>query len=132
MDYEPLPEHIEQLIHDVIGAAIEVHKVLGPGHLEQHYENALCVELELRGIPFARQQTLRLHYKGHQVGEGRIDLVVADALVVELKAVDAIANVHLAQVISYLRIRESRAGLILNFNVPAMNTKQAIRRVIVN
>lgn len=132
MTFAPLPEHIEMLIHSVIGAAIEVHKVLGPGHLEQHYENALCVELELRGIPFKRQQTVVLNYKGHETGEGRIDLVVADELVVELKAVESISSIHLAQVMSYLRIRESRAGLILNFNVPAMNSKDAIRRVIVN
>ncbi|MCZ7605009.1 MAG: GxxExxY protein [Planctomycetota bacterium] len=132
MTFAPLPDHIETLIHDVIGAAIEVHKVLGPGHLEQHYENALCIELELRSIPFKRQQTVVLNYKGHEIGEGRIDLVVADELVVELKAVEGISNIHLAQVISYLRIRESRAGLLLNFNVPAMNSKEAIRRVIVN
>jgi len=132
MTFAPLPEHIEMLIHSVIGAAIEVHKVLGPGHLEQHYENALCVELGLRGIPFKRQQTVVLNYKGHEIGEGRIDLVVADELVVELKAVESISSIHLAQVMSYLRIRESRAGLILNFNVPAMNSKDAIRRVIVN
>jgi GxxExxY protein len=131
MAHPPLPERIEKLIHAVIGAAIEVHKVLGPGHLEAHYENALCVELELRGIPFRRQQVVKLNYKGREIGEGRIDLVVADELVVELKAVEKIANVHLAQVISYLRIRNSRAGLILNFNVPAMNTKDAIRRVLV-
>ncbi len=131
MAHPPLPERIEKLIHDVIGAAIEVHKVLGPGHLEVHYENALCVELELRGIPFRRQQLVKLNYKGREIGEGRIDLVVAGELVVELKAVEKIANVHLAQVISYLRIRNSRAGLILNFNVPAMNTKDAIRRVLV-
>jgi len=131
MKYAPLPDDIEKLIHDVIGAAIEVHKVLGPGHLEAHYENALCIELELHGIPFKGQQILKLQYKGHEVGEGRIDLVVAEVLVVELKAVESIANVHVAQVISYLRIRESRAGLLLNFNVPAMNTKDAVRRVIV-
>ncbi len=131
MSYEPLPDHIEKLIHDVIGAAIEVHKVLGPGHLESHYENALCIELELRGIPFVRQQIVKLEYKCREVGEGRIDLVVADELVVELKAVESIVNLHLAQVISYLRIRKSRAGLILNFNVPAMNSKDAIRRVVV-
>lgn len=132
MSYESLPAHIERLIHDVIGAAIEAHKVLGPGHLEQHYENALCIELNLREIPYRRQQIVKLHYKGHEVGEGRIDLVVAEELVVELKPVESILNLHLGQVISYLRIRGSRAGLILNFNVPAMNSKDAIRRVIVN
>lgn len=131
-NFAPLPDHLEQLIHEVIGAAIEVHKVLGPGHLEAHYENALCVELELRGIPFARQVSLQLDYKGQVIGEGRIDLLVAKELIVELKAVEALSNLFLAQVMSYLRIRKSRAGLLLNFNVPAMNTKDAIRRVIIN
>src|SRR5690606_22910295 len=121
----------EALIHAVIGAAIEVHKVLGPGHLEQHYESALCVELGLRDIPFERQRSVSLVYNGVDVGQGRLDLLVGGELVVELKAVESISNLHLAQTISYIRILDLRAGLILNFNVPAMNSKDAIRRVIV-
>lgn len=131
MKYEPLPEELERLIHAVLGAAIEVHKLLGAGHLEQHYENALCVELGLRGIPFKRQYPVRLAYKGVEIGQGRVDLLVAEELVIELKAVESIGNLHLAQTMSYIRVLKLRAGLILNFNVPAMNSKDAIRRVIV-
>lgn len=131
MGYAPLPEDLEQLIHHVIGAAIEVHRVLGPGHLEAHYGNAFAVELGLRGIGFKREESVRLHFKGHLVGEGKIDFLIEDRLVVELKAVKSINDVHLGQTISYLRMRGERAGLILNFHVPAMNSKEAIRRVMV-
>src|SRR5512134_2947555 len=92
---------LDQLAHAVIGAAIEVHRLLGPGYVEAVYEEALCVELRLRGIPFMRQVTVPVDYKGHPVGEGRLDLLVGDLLVVELKAVEALAPVHSAQVISY-------------------------------
>jgi GxxExxY protein len=131
MKYAPLPEDLEQLIHEVIGAAIEVHRVLGPGQIEAHYGNALAVELGLRGIEFKREAGVRLDFKGHTVGEGKIDFLIKDKLVAELKAVKSINDIHLAQTISYLRIRGDRAGLILNFHVPAMNSKDAIRRVIV-
>ena len=131
MKYAPLPEELEKLIHEVIGAAIEVHKVLGPGHLEAHYGNALAIELELRNIRYRREAAVALDYKGHLVGEGKLDFLIEDKLVVELKAVQAINDVHMAQTISYLRMRDSRAGLILNFHVAAMNSKEAIRRVIV-
>lgn len=131
MTFAPLPEKLERLIHEVIGAAIEVHRVLGRGHLEAHYGNALAVELGLRGIAFKREAGVQLNYKGHLVGEGRIDFFVEGRLVVELKAVKSINEIHLAQTISYLRITGERAGLILNFHVPAMNSKDAIRRVIV-
>jgi GxxExxY protein len=132
VEYAPLPADIEDLIHRVIGTAIEVHRVLGPGHLEAHYGKAFAIELELRGIGFTREACVQLDYKGHMIGEGRIDFLVEGRLVVELKAVQAINVVHLAQTISYLRIIDQRAGLILNFRVGAMNTKEAIRRVIVN
>lgn len=132
MGFQPLPTELEDLIHRVIGAAIEVHRVLGPGHLEAHYGNAFAIELGLRGIQFSREASVQLEYKGHVVGQGKIDFSVEDRLVVELKAVQAINDVHLAQTISYLRIVDQRAGLILNFHVPAMNSKDAIRRVLVN
>lgn len=120
----------EKLVHEVIGAAIEVHKHLGPGHLEKHYENALCYELELRGIPFKRQFRVTLDYKGRPIGEGVIDLLVGDRLIVELKAVSEVSEVHFAQVVSYLNIQNLRLGVLLNFNVTAMNAKGAIRRVL--
>jgi len=95
-------EEVEQLAHRVIGAALEVHKALGPGFLETVYEEALCIELELQNIPFKRQFQVETTYKGRQVGMGRLDLIVGDKLIVELKAVDLLAPIHTAQVLSYL------------------------------
>jgi len=89
---EPSTE-LDDLAYAVIGAAIEVHRLLGPGFLESVYEEALCVELTLRGIRFARQLPIGVHYKGQKVGEARQDLVVDDSLVVELKAVESIAPI---------------------------------------
>jgi GxxExxY protein len=102
--------------------------MLGPGFLESVYEEALCVELGLRAIPFDRQKSIRLAYKGFPVGEARLDLLVADELIVELKAADAILPVHQAQVISYLRATGHRLGLIINFNVPTL--RMGIRRIV--
>src|SRR5437016_8403643 len=84
----------------VIGAAIEVHSLLGPGLLEGLYEEALCAEMAIRRIPFARQVAVPMVYKGLEIGQGRLDILVADSLVVELKAVEALTPIHLAQVLS--------------------------------
>jgi GxxExxY protein len=118
---------LNELSFAVIGAALEVHRTLGPGFLEAVYEEALCVELQLRGIPYARQATVTLSYKGRPIGEGRVDLLVGGALIVELKAVEALVPVHIAQVLSYLRATDHRLGLLINFNVPSL--KQGIKRV---
>jgi GxxExxY protein len=112
----------------VIGAAIEVHHVLGPGYLESLYEEALAVELDWRGIAFERQKPIGVEYKGHTVGEGRLDLLVGNRLVVELKAVDALAPIHTAQVMSYLKALNLPIGLLINFNVPLL--KQGAKRII--
>ena len=124
---EPAAE-LNRLTQQVIGAAIEVHRILGPGLLEPVYEEALCVELTLRGVPFTRQTAVDLEYKGHPVGRGRLDLLVADKLVVELKAVDALNDVHKAQVISYLKTTGRELGLLINFNVPVL--QDGIKRII--
>ena len=92
---EPSAE-LDDLAHRVIGAAIEVHRLLGPGFLESVYEEALCVELALHDIPFARQVPIGVRYKGEQVGEARLDLLVHDSLVVELKTVESIAPIQYA------------------------------------
>jgi len=94
---------VDSLAHEVIGAAIEVHRVLGPGFLESVYEEAMCVELGLRGIAFVRQAPVTVSYKGHEIAASRLDLTVGGRLVVELKAVDEFAPIHTAQVISYLK-----------------------------
>ena len=129
MREEPTQE-IDRLAHGVIGAAIEVHRSLGPGFLESVYEEALCVELRERNIPFARQQTISVHYKGYEVGEGRLDLLIEDRLVVELKAVELLAPIHIAQVLSYLKASGLHLGLIINFNSPVL--KEGIRRIILS
>jgi GxxExxY protein len=124
---EPSAE-LDQLAHRVIGAAIEVHRELGPGYHESIYEEAMAIELELRGIPFKRQFALPVMYKGRPVGEGRLDMLVADDLVVEYKTVDSLLPVHLAQVLSYLKAARRRLGLLINFNVSVL--KEGVKRVV--
>ncbi len=121
-------EELDRLAHEVIGAALEVHRLLGPGFLESVYEEALCVELQLRGIPFARQPTVTLKYKRQTVGQGRLDLLIDETLVIELKAVDGLAPIHTAQLLSYLRATGHKLGLLINFNVPYL--KHGIKRII--
>ncbi len=123
-------EELNELTHAVIGAAIAVHRELGPGFLESVYEKALCVELGRRGISYERQAMLRVYYGGVEVGEGRIDLYVDKRLVVELKHVETLAPIHTAQVISYLRATGHTLGLLINFNVPVL--KDGIKRIILN
>ena len=118
---------MENAAKKVIGAAIEVHKHLGPGYLESVYEEALAVELTLRGVPFARQVGFALDYKGHRIGEGRLDLLADSRLVVELKAVEELAPIHTAQAISYLKATKHRLALLINFNVPLL--KAGIKRI---
>lgn len=118
------------LAHRVIGAAIEVHRILGPGLLESIYEDALCVELAPAGTSFERQVTMRVLYKRHDIGEKRLDLLVSGELVVELKAVESISPVHFAQMLSYLNLKHLRLGLLVNFNVAEL--RQGIKRVINN
>jgi GxxExxY protein len=117
----------DQLSDVVIGAAIEVHRMLGPGLLESAYEECLCRELTLREIAFERQVPLPVVYKDVKLECGyRMDIVVAKALVVEVKSVDAIAPIHEAQLLTYLKLSGIRVGLLLNFNVPVL--KDGIRR----
>jgi len=91
-----MDQRVEEAANKVIGAAIEVHKVLGPGYIESVYEEALAVELKLRNIPFARQVVFGLDYKGHVIGEGRMDFLIDDSLIVELKTIEAFAPIHTA------------------------------------
>ena len=121
---------LDRLTHQVIGAAIEVHRQLGPGFLESVYEEAMCIELTLRGIAFTRQPEVAIDYKGRPVGQGRLDLLVAECLVVELKAVETLAPIHSAQMISYLRITKRQLGLLINFNVAML--RDGIKRVVLS
>lgn len=104
------------LTEAIIGAAIEVHRELGPGLLESAYEECLCRELEIRGLRFSRQVPLPLKYKGIDLDCGyRVDLIVEDAVVIELKCVEKVLPVHEAQLLTYMRLSGKRVGLILNF-----------------
>lgn len=119
---------LDGLAHMVIGAAIEVHRELGPGFLESVYEEALVVELGLRGIPFVRQALVEVHYKGVRVGEGRLDLLVGKRLLVEVKTVDSLHPVHSAQVIAYLKALGTPLGLLMNFKAAVL--KDGIKRIV--
>lgn len=110
----------DPLSRTVIGAAIEVHHALGPGFLEAIYEEALAIEFMERQIPFSRQQIIGVAYKGHIVGEGRLDFLVNNQLIVELKAVETLLPIHSAQVISYLKATQYPIGLLINFNVEVL------------
>jgi len=111
----------EELTNEIIGAAIEVHQALGPGLLESAYEECLCHELSLRRIPFQRQVDLPVEYKGIKLDcSYRMDLIVKDVVVVEVKAVQHLLPVHEAQLLTYLRLSARRVGLILNFNVNSL------------
>ena len=112
----------------VIGAAIEVHRLLGPRYQESVYELALETEFQQRGIPFRRQVTFSLQYKGRLVGEGRLDFLVEEHVVIELKAVEAMGILHTAQVLSYLKATGHHLALLINFNVPTLTA--GIRRVV--
>jgi GxxExxY protein len=119
---------MNRLTETVIGAAIEVHRVLGPGLLESFYEEALCVELTERGVSFVRQPPHPVLYKGVLIGEARPDLIVDERVLVELKAAYGHAPVHLAQVLSYLRATRLTVGLLINFNVRLL--REGVRRVV--
>ena len=111
----------------VIQAAIEVHKQLGPGFLESIYEEALCAELAGRGIPFERQKSVQIMYKGQPTGEHRLDLLVGQQLVVELKAIAALEPVHFSIVRSYMKATHVESGLLLNFASMPLTVKRVGR-----
>lgn len=118
----------DDLIGEVISAAIDVHRVLGPGLLESVYEQALAFELSERNIRFLRQVEVPVIYRGHDLGKAfRADMIVDDGLLLELKAIEAFTSVHLAQVMSYLRLLNIKRGLLLNFNTKLL--RDGIKRV---
>jgi GxxExxY protein len=125
-EMEPDPR-LNRITNAVIGAAIEVHRTLGPGHLESVYEEAMAIEMELRGICFQRQLDVELLYKGRRAGKGRLDFLVEGAVVLELKAVEQLTSLFNAKMISYLSITGHPLGLIINFNVPAL--RHGIKRI---
>jgi len=124
-----LPPELNQLSRSVIGAAIEVHRSLGPGLLESAYELFLCRELDLREIHFQRQLSLPVEYKGVSMDGGyRIDLLIENNLIVELKTVETILPIHEAQLLTYLKLLKKPFGLLINFNMPVL--RDGIKRRI--
>jgi GxxExxY protein len=125
-----LIEHPTNSISEkVIGAAIEVHRHLGPGLLESSYHACLCRELELREIPYRSQVALPLEYKGVQIAKGYvIDLLIEDSLVVEIKSMDKLLPIHFAQLMTYMRLLRASSGLLMNFNVDTL--PKGIRRIL--
>jgi GxxExxY protein len=122
--------HVNELTYEIIGAAIEVHRTLGPGLLESSYRECLCRELLLRSIGFKREYGLPVEYKGIRLDCGyRIDVLVADLVVVEIKAVEGLVPVHDAQLLTYLRLGGWKVGLLINFNVVVL--KDGIHRRMV-
>lgn len=128
MRHADLPAEVEDVGRAVIGAAIEVHRTLGPGLLEKIYEQAMVHELGLVGLAAERQIEVRVPYKGVLLDAQRIDLVVAKVVLVELKCVRVIEDVHKAQTLSYLRLTGLPLGLLINFNHTSL--REGVRRVV--
>ena len=122
-----IPDALNRLSAQVIGCAIAVHRELGPGLLESAYEAAFCIELAHQRLQFLRQLASPIAYRGQLVGAYRLDFLVEDAVVVELKSVERLEYVYVSQMLTYLKSTGKRLGLILNFNVPVM--KAGVKRV---
>ncbi|MBS1249636.1 MAG: hypothetical protein MAG431_01216 [Chloroflexi bacterium] len=127
-NYKPIPDKVEHLGKSLLDAAFEVHTVLGAGYLERIYEEALCHELSLRHVPFEQQKPITVPYKDLRIKGQRLDLIIGDLVIVELKAVESIHPIHQAQLMSYLKATDLRLGFILNFNVPHL--KNGIKRIV--
>lgn len=129
LDAKQDSERINFLTEKIIGCAIEVHKAIGPGSLESAYEECLCYELAQNGLKFERQIPLPVVYKGVKLDCGyKLDVIVEDTIIIELKAVDRIIAIHEAQLLSYLRMLDLRVGLILNFHSSVL--KEGIKRIV--
>ena len=119
-----------ELTRRIIGCAVEVHRRLGPGLLENVYESALCIELRTQGLSYERQIGIPLYYRGELISEHRPDLVVEKEVVVEVKSVERLSPLHWAQVLTYLRVTGLKVGLLLNFNSPTL--RAGTRRIVLN
>jgi len=126
---ETIPERVNELSRIAVDASLQVHRDLGAGLLETVYEVCLCEELQSRGLKVERQIKLPIHYRGKELdADLRLDLLVEDALIIELKSVDSILPIHEAQLLTYLKLTGRRLGLLINFNVPLI--KDGIRRLV--
>src|SRR5882724_13111146 len=121
----------DEISDAVIGACIEIHQHLGPGLLESAYEECLCHELTIRGIHFERQVSIPVEYKGIKLDCGyRVDLLVANAVILELKSVENITNLDRAQLLTYLKLTGNKLGFVLNFNCPVLSHDGLVRLVL--
>ena len=128
MKYAPVPIETERVASETIGAAMEVHRHLGPGFLEKIYQEALCLELCSRGIEYEREKAIAVNYKGIAIPGQRVDLIVSGCVLVELKAAVMLHAIHEAKLISYLKTTGLRLGLLLNFHEPTL--KQGLKRIV--
>ena len=119
---------MNRLTEEIIGLAIKVHKRLGPGFVERIYEQALAYELQRCGIPAVRQKAITVRYEGLDLGAQRVDLLVGEEVIVEIKSVSEFNAIHEAQMLSYLRTADKRVGLILNFAKPTLSIKRMVNR----
>src|SRR5215216_2401276 len=124
----PLSVEAERAMHEAIGCAIAVHRELGPGFLESIYRKAMYLELDAKGLTYERERSVRVAYRGVEIPGQRVDLIIEGLIVVELKSVASLADVHRAQLISYLRTTGLRGGLLINFDVRVL--KDGIQRVV--
>src|SRR5262249_48514633 len=124
----PLPDDLERLVERVIGACIAVHAELGPGLLEATYSKAIAVELTELGISFELERSFPVTYKGVVIGYHRLDLLIEGQIVVEVKAVERLLPVHVAQTICYLKVSKARVGLLMNFNAEVL--RSGLRRIV--
>ncbi|HEV3416486.1 MAG TPA: GxxExxY protein [Pirellulales bacterium] len=129
MEYDPIPDADEELATRIIGAAIEVHRELGPGFIEFVYEQAMLYELSTAGISVEKQKKILVPYKGIQLAGQRLDLIVGGRIILELKSVEQFAPIHQAQILSYLKATGLRLGLLINFKAPTIkgNFKRVVR-----
>ncbi|MBB4285468.1 GxxExxY protein [Roseospira goensis] len=126
---DPIDTALDDLAHVVVDSALRVHRALGPGLLEGIYERCLAYELDKRGVPLLRQVDVPVRYDGRHIGTGyRVDMLVGGRLIVELKAVERVTELHKAQLLTYMRLLDQRLGLLINFNVPVI--RQGITRLI--
>ena len=129
IEYDSLDPRIEAIGREIIDSAIQVHKALGPGLLESVYQSCMCHEFSLRKISFQKEAAVPVIYKNLRLESGlRLDLLVEDCIILELKSVEKIIPIHESQLLTYLKITNHRLGFLLNFNVPLM--KEGIKRII--
>jgi GxxExxY protein len=129
MDFKETDESLDQIAKEIVDSAFKVHSALGPGLLEQIYESCLVKELTKRKLSVERQQVVPVFYDGELIEPGlRLDLMVGEKVIVELKAVEALLPLHQAQLITYLKLSGKKLGLLINFNVPVI--REGIKRVI--